>query len=221
MLLPKMKIWIVLTVLASASLACSGVSLASSSIGNAVPNSQVLYQDDFSKSDSGWGTWKQDVSEVSYQSGGLRVLIKEPHYDYWSRPGKRFADARLEVDATRLSGPENNDFGLICRYRNSDNFYAFVSSSDGYYGIVLVKDGQYQVLGSEQLQYSSTIRKGNATNHLRGECIGNTLTFSINKKPLMQVEDSTFKSGEVGVMAGSYDKPGVDILFDNFIVMKP
>jgi len=35
------------------------------------------------------------------------------------------------------------------------------------------------------------------------------------------VNDDDFTSGDVGILAGSFDKPGSDIYFDNFVVYKP
>jgi hypothetical protein len=35
------------------------------------------------------------------------------------------------------------------------------------------------------------------------------------------VIDLDFSDGRVGLMAGSFSKPGVAILFDNFLVLKP
>jgi len=94
-------------------------------------------------------------------------------------------------------------------------------SSDGYYGIVRVQDGQYQVLGAENLQFAEAIRQGDAANQIQAECNGPNLTLTVNGSVLHQVQDSTFQSGEVGLLAGAYDEPGVEVLFDNFIVIKP
>lgn len=215
------RILLALAVLAAAALACEYVPGSTPAEGTKTPGGEVIYQDDFSNTSSGWTTWKQENSEVAYEAGGLSMRIKEPSYDYWARPGKRFLESRIEVDATKIGGPDNNDFGLICRYRNGDNFYGFFASSDGYFGIVRVKDGEYLVLGADKMQYSEALKKGSATNHLRGDCVGNTLTFYINGTRLVQARDDTFESGEVGVLAGTYDQPGVEILFDNFIVFKP
>jgi hypothetical protein len=38
---------------------------------------------------------------------------------------------------------------------------------------------------------------------------------------LTSVTDSTLTSGDVGLLASTYDEAGVDILFDNFIVTVP
>ncbi len=216
----KLRLWIVVLLLAWSCTAC-GRLFPDQTNPSGAQRGEVLFQDDFSDPTSGWATWSQDQSAVAYESGGLRFRINQPRYDYWSRPGKRFGDAILSVDATRVSGPENNDFGLICRYRNGDNFYAFLISSDGYYGILRVQDGQYQVISAESLQSSEVIQRGSAVNQLQAECNGPVLSLLVNGTLLARAEDSTFRSGEVGVLAGTYDEPGVEILFDNFIVIKP
>ena len=158
---------------------------------------------------------------MAYSGGGLRILVREQQFDYWSRPGKRFEDVRLEVDAIKLDGPDDNDFGLICRYQNRDNFYAFLISSDGYAGVLKVKDGDYQVIHGNQMDFTASINKGSATNHLTGICLGSTLALYVNGKKAVHAMDLDFTSGEVGVIAGTNAQAGVDILFDNFVVLRP
>jgi hypothetical protein len=34
-------------------------------------------------------------------------------------------------------------------------------------------------------------------------------------------KDSDFKNGDVGLLAGAFTQPGVDVLFDHFIVLQP
>lgn len=216
----KLKFCLPIAVLLIAALACQ-FQPEQSDAQAAITSGNVLFQDDFTKPASGWTTWKQDVSEAYYQDGQFHIVINEPHYDYWSRPGKRFTDTQIEVDALKVSGPDDNDFGILCRYRNADNFYGFFYTSDGYYGIVRIEDGKYQVISSDQMQYSEEIARGNAANHLRGDCVGNVLTLYVNGKRLAEARDDHFKSGEVGLLAGSYDKPDVHIQFDNFTVLKP
>jgi hypothetical protein len=181
----------------------------------------VLYQDDFSNPNSGWDTWNQNGSLVAFQNGGLRILVNEIQYDYWSRPRVHFNDSRAEVDVRKQAGPDDNDFGILCRFRDQNNYYAFLISSDGYYGIVKVKNSKYAVISGKSLQYSDTIQKGQASNHLRAECIGQTLTLTVNGKKLAEAQDTDFSAGEIGLTAGAYNTPGVDVSFDNFVVYKP
>jgi hypothetical protein len=186
-----------------------------------LPSGAVLFADDFSDPSGGWGIGNRDGVTIEYMNGGLRFLIKRTHFDTWSVTGQIYEDTQAEVDVTNNSGLDNNDFGLICRYQDQDNFYMLVGSSDGYYGIAKVKEGKHSMIGADQLQYSDLIQKGAGPNHLRADCIGSTLTLSINGQKLMQVQDADFASGDVGLLAGAYDTQGVDLIFHQFIVKKP
>jgi len=125
------------------------------------------------------------------------------------------------VDARKQAGPDDNDFGILCRFRDQNNYYAFLISSDGYYGIVKVKNGKDSVISGSSLQYSDAIQKGQASNNVQAECIGQNLTLTVNGKKLAEAQDADFSSGEIGLTAGSYNTPGVDVRFDNFVVYKP
>lgn len=184
----------------------------------------VLFQEDFANPPSGWGTWSKGGASVQYDRGGLRIQVMQGQFDAWSVAGRKFADAQIEVDATRLAGPTDNDYGIICRYVDQANFYMLIVSSDGYYGIARLQDGDYRMIGADSLQYSETLAQQTAKNtplHLHADCIGRTLRLSVNDQALLEVQDDTFTSGDVGVLAGTYSGKDVDILFDNFVVKKP
>lgn len=180
-----------------------------------------LFSDDFSNPPSGWGTWNRGGATVEYHGGGLRILVTEKQFDFWSVAGQKFTDASITVDAIKLSGPDDNDFGIVCRYQDKDNFYMLVVSSDGYYGIAKMKDGSHSMIHADQLQYSDVIAKGQSLNKLRADCIGPDLVLYANGQKLVEARDEEFVSGDVGLIAGAYDIQGVDILFDNFVVIKP
>jgi hypothetical protein len=181
----------------------------------------VLFQDDFAQVSSNWGIWDRSGGMVTYDQGGLRILVKEANYDFWSVAGKQFSDVRIESEATRLGGPEDNDFGLICRYQDNQNFYMFLVSSDGYYGIAKLKDNKHSLIGSTQLQYTGKIRPAQVKHTLRADCSGEVLRCYVDGSLLMEASDGDFQTGDVGVLAGAYSTSGVDILFDNFVVMRP
>jgi hypothetical protein len=127
----------------------------------------------------------------------------------------------IEVDATKVAGPDDNDFGVICRYQDENNFYFFEISSDGYYSVGKYKENQLELIGMQQMQTSDAIRQGQATNRIRASCIGSLLSLSVNGHKLIEVEDIEFSTGDVGLIAGTFETPGTDILFDNFTVIKP
>jgi hypothetical protein len=202
--------------------ACDGADEVVPNGKSGTPRPNAVFEDDFSNPASGWETWSDaNGSFVAYQNGGLRILVKEKQFDYWSRPGKRFVDVRIEVDAIKLAGPNDNDLGVICRYQDRNNFYAFLVSSDGYAGILKVDEGKYKVISGTQLTASQYVRQGEALNHLQADCIGQSLAMFVNGQVVAQAQDAGFAAGEVGVIAGTNATPGVDIFFDNFVVSKP
>ena len=182
---------------------------------------EILFVDDFSDPDSGWQTWSEGDSVIAYHEGGLRFIINEPHYDYWSRPGRWYGDVSIETMVTLKNGSSDNDFGLICRFQDDRNFYMFLASSDGYAGIVKVKDGNYEVISGTSLEYTAEVARGQASNLLRAECDGTRLKFFVNDVQVAAADDSAFPEGDIGLIAGTYDSPGVDILFDHFLALQP
>jgi hypothetical protein len=198
-------------------------SLACSASGDQprVNSSQVKFEDDFSKTDSGWDRITDPDGITDYDNGGYRIQVLTPNAELCANPGKNFDDVRIEADAVRQSGPDDNDFGLICRYQDIDNFYYMLITTDGYYGIIKVEKGQMVLLGGKELASSKHIKGGNAINRLRADCVGDTLTLYVNGQQLDSQKDSTFAMGDVGLIAGTYDDPGTNIYFDNFKVFEP
>jgi len=179
----------------------------------------VLYQEDFSNNSSGWDRAINDGGIMDYDNGGFRILIRESKLNYWSTPAGNYQDVRVEVDVTKLNGPDENRAGVMCRYRNGD-YYFFIISNDGYYAVGKFIGGMTLLIGQEFMQQTGFVQL-DQVNHLRADCIGDTLTFYVNFNQVASVQDTDFPTGGVGVLAGSFDEPGVDVLFQNFVVLQP
>jgi len=184
-----------------------------------VPSGSVLFQDTFETNVSGWDRLANDGGIMDYDSGGFRILVRQSNMNYWSTPERNFGDVRVEADVTKLNGPNENRAGLICRYQRGD-YYFFIISNDGFYGIGKFIGGQTLLLGQGAMQPSDFIQK-DAMNHLRADCIGNTLTLYVNFNEIASAQDTDFAYGDIGVLAGAFTGPGVDVLFQNFVVMQP
>jgi hypothetical protein len=206
-------------------LACSALLILSACQAAQDPGAHssagaTLFKDDFSSTASGWPRFTSAEGVMDYDGGGYRMLVKALNVDFRSAPGRDFGDVRLEADAGKLGGPDQNRFGLVCRYRGAD-YYFFVIGSDGFYGIGIFTAGRATLLGQSQMQSSDRIRTGAAVNHLRADCNGDQLTFYVNGFQLARTRDSGLQHGDVGLLAGSFSQPGVDVIFDNFLALKP
>jgi hypothetical protein len=185
-----------------------------------VPSGSVLYQDDFSSAASGWNRVQNDGGIMDYDGSGYRILVTAAEANVWSTQHRDFRDVRVEVDAGKLGGPDANRIGLICR-ADGESHYFFIVGSDGYYGLGIFTAGQAALLGQASMEPSEAIHIGTAVNHLRLDCSGSTLTGYVNGVQVAQVQDQTLTHGEVGILAGTFDEAGADIVFDNFVVLQP
>jgi hypothetical protein len=206
-----------LTVMA---LACSTTSTSSAPQDTSAPSGSVLFQDDFSNPVSGFDRFMAGEGIMDYDAGGYRILVNALQTNFWATPRKNFANVRMEVDIGKLGGPDENRIGLLCRFTDN-NYYFFLVTSDGFYGVGIYFSGQAVLLGQNEMKTDANIKKGLAVNHLRADCAGNTLTFFVNGFQVASVQDNTLASGDVGILAGTFTQPGVDVIFDNFVVFKP
>lgn len=186
-----------------------------------VGDEPVLFRDDFSGENIGWSTHEDSLSFAGFDMSGYRLWSKMPDFQFWSVPGLNFKDTLVQVRASKLSGPDDNLFGVICRYQDNDNFYALMIGSDGYYGIYKRVDGAQTLIDQQHLDFSAAIERGEAVNTIQAVCQASQLGLIVNNVSLISVTDQTFSSGDVGIIVGNFTEPGVDILFDDFIVISP
>jgi hypothetical protein len=206
--------------LALASLACQlSLPFVSTPTPPAQPGDTLFY-DDFTNPATGWDHFSSAEGTMDYDGSGYRFLVNALQANFWSTPGKSFKDVRLEVDVAKLGGPDENRIGLLCRFTEG-NYYFFMVSSDGYYTIGKYIGGNAIQLGQSEMQFNEAVHTGLAVNHLRADCIGDTFTLYINGTPVAQAQDADFAEGDVGLLAGTFTQPGVDVIFDNFVVLQP
>ena len=213
------------------SLVVSFVLLAVSGCAILAPTEDVVptshpgylyFEDDFSTTPNGWGTVGQEGGQAYVNYGGMIIRVDTPNSLFWTINKGLYTDTKIDVDAVLLNGPANDNFGVICRFVDSQNFYGFLVTHDGYYGIFKMLNGEMILSGeAKNLDFSEVIRQGGVVNHISATCKGDILTLSVNDVVLSEIQDGSFTSGQFGLIAGAYDIPGVEVLFDNFLVTQP
>lgn len=186
-----------------------------------IQDDPILFKDDFSSQKGGWLTSDDPRSFSGYALGGFQFRSDIQNFQFWSVPGLNFKDVHVYVRARKISGPNDNLFGLLCRYQDPLNFYAMIIGSDGYYGLFKVVDGHQSLINQKHLDFSTAINQGNGDNEIHALCKANSLALIVNDTQLLQVQDASLGYGDVGLIAGNFSESGTNILFDNFIVIKP
>ncbi len=182
---------------------------------------EVLFQDDFSRPSSGWDRYEDEAYKSDYEDEMYIIKIQRQNTEAWALPDLSFEDVIINVESSKVAGPDDNVYGVICRYQDSDNFTFFLISSDGYTGIGAYVDGQKELLSHPTLLPSDAVETDGGSNYLRAECVGEQLRLMVNGQLVAQAVAQNVNMGDVGLIAGSYEKSGVKIRFDNFSTIQP
>lgn len=186
----------------------------------------LLFFDDFSDTSSGWYTNGDPTNLGLYAGDGyvLRMINSTSEGNgigVWAMSGRLLNDVRIEVTARKQSGTNNNFLGILCRIQGTGgegNFYAFIISSDGYYGITKRSAGGVMTtVDGDPLLPSTAILTGEQTNTITAVCSGSRLALYVNGELLKELTDAELVTGQVGLIAGTFDEP-TSIFFDDFAV---
>lgn len=181
---------------------------------------EALYADDFSDPASGWDRFNNNEGVTDYVDGSYKIAVYTESLFFWANPDQEFGDAAVEVIATKASGGDDIQYGIICRHQDTENFYALVVSADGYAAIRKRLQGGELTYLAEWTEFPAIIQ-GNATNLLRAECVGDRLSLFANGVLLLEAFDADLPAGDVGLLAGTFSESSVELLFDNFVVTAP
>lgn len=182
---------------------------------------QILMEEDFSENSSHWEEVNNVYELKRYSAQGYFVSITPSDGRSISTSGKVFSNAKFSVEAQKVTGPESTNYGLVCRYQDKQNFYAFVVSTDGYAGIYRVQNGETKMLSGDKFVYSETIKQNDGINTITAVCQDDTLSLEINGLDVSSVKDNTFNIGELGLFLETSDEGSASAVFNNFLVVKP
>lgn len=187
------------------------------------------------------GTQPDPALVIVYGSGAPDEVV-------WSSLDRKFNDFDLRVTARLLDGPvDQNQFGVVFRYRDENNFYIFRISADGYYSLGKVRAGVQEKISDWGV--TDLIHQGGAPNEIRVIGYGNRFLFYINGQPVplclrgenetsmwanwegpgicytaeptTVFRDGAFAQGRIALAAGTIDGSDVVVAFDDVILTGP
>lgn len=176
----------------------------------------LIFEDDF-KQNTGWVEQSGDNFDMHYAKGGYYMFNGVKNDAIWSVRSPWFGDVRVEGEAQWLGGPRDGYSATICRFQNGSNYYLFAVGYDGVYGIAKQKAGKL-VFFQEGIDKTGIIHVDGRINRIRGDCVGNVLTLYVNGEKLLQVKDSDFPSGKVGIAIGNRSVAGLEVVFNYFSI---
>jgi hypothetical protein len=185
----------------------------------------AIFEDNFSgEQNCGWLEYNRGGAVAAIEDGALGISTSSPGEIWWTNPDRSFDDVVIDVATKQVGGPDDNAYGVICRYQDEENFYLFLISGDGYYAIGKYQSGEDRVTyltEDGQFAQSDQINQGAATNLMQVSCVGNELSLAVNGYPLLTVTDSEFGAGDIGLAVSALQQGTVEVDFDDLRVTGP
>ena len=196
-------------------------TLAPTPFDTPVPFKKILLKDNFTNSSSGWDKMHDSSYTLEYKNGNYHVLINKQDGGQIVYQSNKYTDTSIDVGIQQTAGPDDGKYGVACRATDAGELYSFEVSQDGSYGIYKYTNWNSDALEEGTLDPNTMIN--GKINHIEGICTGENLTLVINGQPVLQVQDSDYTSGGVGLIArtGGTGDPGIDILFSSLLVKGP
>ena len=179
-----------------------------------------LLADDFSDPKSGFYVYSDEDGGVAYSEGTLRFSVLTEGARWYS-PSRRVEaqDVVIEVTARQISGPALGEIGLVCRYRDLENFTALALRGDGQAAIWQVENGATNYLQDWTPVAGLQLQPG-APLQLQAECRAGDLQLQADGRLLAQALDPKPAAGDIVLMAGLAEPGELVIHFDEVVVSR-
>ncbi len=141
--------------------------------------------DDFSSEALGWSVRESESAATGYEDGKYAMLVKQPGFWVLSKVPGDFPHTVIEFDAAVALGSAGGMYGVICHYRDPDNYdMVGVDPETGGVTVGRLVEGVFVALsgeaGGEDGQTSKGLARAvSADNHVRVGCFDDRLELSV------------------------------------------
>jgi hypothetical protein len=166
---------------------------------------ELLYADDFSDEDSGWGVGTNAGGTVAYTNGALQFDTAASGSWMWSRRSTESTDAVMHVEGDFTPSAEGYQ-GLLCA-NSDDELWGAVANAAGIYVFVkLTSDGTTILLTNQQEGFEITPTE---TTRIAVDCAGTDSGTFRMQLSLPDLGLAALYEGAPGEGAPSFDRAGV------------
>lgn len=172
----------------------------------------------FNSDDGQWSSDDDADITRSFGPGVYHIRNDAKQLISWGTYSGKAVDFYAEVDAYQVAGPTDNEYGLIFRHQDDDNYYVFAISSEGYYRLDKQVDNQWQTV--VDWVKADGINTGEQAHNLLGLLVeGDQIAMLANGQVLTTTTDMASdapKGGGLALSVATHDTGGVEIAFEDF-----
>jgi S1-C subfamily serine protease len=185
-----------------------------------IPTQELLYWDTFENNPAAaWDERTDENGVLELVKGMYRILSKTPNHRLMGRPHLDFQDLDIAVNVNLGAGTKDGSYGVICRYRNENNFYFFQIGSGATARIGKWKNGNASILANKDKV--EALLPAPSDNVLGVSCRGNTLSLSVNGTKVLDAQDEEWSGGDISFFVDGGDTGDTEVFFDNLRIYRP
>lgn len=194
--------------------------------GSKIPD--ILFTSEFREGARSAVTGDTDLATYSEVGGRYTIAMKvpgtprSPSRAWLTNFGPVLTDFTLTVDA-RIVNAVDGGFQVFFRKNGDDN-----TDDNTYYATIDVKDGQARLskkVGGEVTETdwvpTTAINTGGGVNRVVIRCFRDEIRVNVNGEDVIEVSDSSFLQGRIGIGAIAWAAEPPVINFDNIIITTP
>ncbi len=187
----------------------------------AMPTPTALFSDDFSDESRRWYTGEAWLGSAFYDNGQLVInSTSETMLAQSELLNRSFSDFILEVETQWLGQTMQGWTFISCRMSYNKDGYFFLISPCGTCAIVKrIDENYFNLVTFYESNYVN--KKKNDVNLIRIECIGSSLSISVNGHLLCTKYDFSFTNGTLALGASLVDGEFYKVAFDNLVITEP
>ncbi|MBU1747044.1 MAG: immune inhibitor A [Chloroflexi bacterium] len=179
-----------------------------------LPEKWLILHDDFTAEESGWETVNAATGSTRYADGEFVIQVTAAHQLIVSMLPVDVGEIEFAATAHQDEGDPDNLYGLVLRYTDADNFYAFLVNRSNQYALLCRANGQWST--PQNWTQSDAVQRGGNT--LRVEARGARIALYANDELLTTVEDDALLAqgldrGRVGLAAATFGSPPTTAIF--------
>ncbi len=192
------------------------IAQAQTELAQILASGQRVFRDEFVDNRNAWFTGVfQEVEDNKIEGGVFKVIWSADGTSYELYEPRSFTNFIAEVDCLIYSGGTDGSCGLVFDQNDDIGFYKYEVFED-YYRLFIVGEGDPVILAEGDPE--GIVRPGEP-NQLRAIRQGERIWLFLNDVPLIDITDTTYTTGKIGVTTSSYlEEGGVEVWFDNFTI---
>lgn len=179
---------------------------------------EVVLFDDFMDNRHNWTVGDFMDGRVDILGGQLLINVdKEKTYIFTFMP-EVYTDLIMVVDVQVLQATGDGDFGFLCGYTDDQNYTVLEISEDGYYSVWALINGAEIYL--VDWTYSDMIPMSGVFT-LAAYCGSDGFGLAVNDTLLVDVDAFHYIPGRVGLFTGTWNRPNIQVGFEEFLILEP